>query len=97
MGRKGVISLSLPCPDLLKAVRAKAQGRILEVGTDAEAVEGVAYWLVSTCCFIVPRTTGPGMVLPKNELGPPTSVVNQANEPQAGLVWTSPLRFPFPR
>lgn len=45
LGRKGVISLSLPCPGPLKAVRAKAQGRILEVGTDTEAVEGAAYWL----------------------------------------------------
>ena len=61
----------------IKEVRTGTQtGRILEVGADAEAMEGAAYWLAlidhSACCVIEPsRTSGPN----DSRLGPPTLIL----------------------
>jgi len=50
LGRKGCIWLSLPYPlSITEGAqdRNSRQGRNLVAGTDAEAMEGAAYWLVS--------------------------------------------------
>jgi hypothetical protein len=76
------------------------QGRNLEAGTEAEAMEGPAYWLVSmacSACFLIePRTTGLGVA-------PPTIRPSHINQnvpqvyPQASLMGAfSLLRFSFP-
>jgi hypothetical protein len=47
LGRKGFIQLTLlpSCSSLKKSEQDLRQGRILEAGADAEAMEGAAYWL----------------------------------------------------
>lgn len=65
-GRKVLVQLTLPhhCSSL-KEVRR--QGRILEAGANAKAVEGAAYWLVLHGLLSLPsytRITHPGMAPP---------------------------------
>lgn len=85
---KGVISLILPHHSPLKAVCARTQDRKLEVGADVEAMEGTAYWfapfgLLSLFSYNTQDHKSRDGSTPKNELGPPASVINQANAPQA--------------
>lgn len=62
-----------------KEVRAGAQGRNLETGTDAETMDA-AYWLLplpySAYFLIPPRTRSPRVVIVPSEPGPPTPITN---------------------
>jgi hypothetical protein len=59
---------TLPSSSPRKSGQELTQGRDLEAETDAEAVEGDAYWLATVPCsvglLIEPRTTSPGMAPP---------------------------------
>ena len=51
MGRKGFIWFTLPhsSPSWKEVIQELKQGRNLEAGADAEAMEGAAYWLPMVC------------------------------------------------
>ena len=65
------------------------QGRNLEAGADAEAVEGAAYWLAShgLLSLLSYRTQGhqPRVETTQNGLGLPPSITNYENALQACL------------